>query len=58
MYKGPSETAGNLRNGIIARTTPRVASQDTPYCQSQPLERSMLPYGLPGIFRAGWLKAA
>ena len=55
---GPNDTVGNLRHGVIARTTPRVASQDTPYSQSQPLERSMLPYGLPGIFRAGWLKAA
>ena len=31
-----------------------------PSCRFQPTcsEYAMLPYGLPGIFRAGWLKAA
>ena len=47
---GPNDTVGNLRHGIIARATPRVASQDTPYSQSKSFERTMLQNGLSRIF--------
>ena len=57
MYKGPNETAGNLRHGVIARTTPRIAPQDAPHGQSQSLEGSMLQDSLSGIFRTSRLKA-
>ena len=57
MYTGPNDTVGNLRHGIIARTTPRIAPQDAPHGQSQSLERSMLQDSLSGIFRTSRLKA-
>ena len=54
---GPNDTVGNLRHGIIARTTPRIAPQDAPHGQSQSLEGSMLQDSLSGIFRTSRLKA-
>ena len=54
--RGPT-AAGNLRYGVIARTTPWIASQDAPYGQSQPFERTVLQNGLPRIFRASGLEA-
>ena len=31
MYKGPNNTVGNLRYGIITRTTPRIESKNKRY---------------------------
>ena len=46
---GPNNTVGNLRHGVVARTTPRIAPQDAPHSQSQPFKGAMLQDSLSGI---------
>lgn len=47
-----------LRHGIVARTSPGVASQYAPYCKAKTLDRSMLFECLDGILRTCWGKPA
>ena len=47
-----------LRDGVIAASSPRIASENAPYSQCQSLERTMFKQCLSGVFRTRRRKSA
>lgn len=46
-----------LRDGVIAASSPRIASENAPYSQCQSFERTMFKQCLSGVFRTRWCKS-